>query len=327
MSDQDLDAWRAKRTGKKQQQQPVLLIDAPSNSGGGPEMSKPMRSPTDGLVEPDFLNDQQEQPSNEPAPQNQEPHASNELEDLRQQLAAAQGRLSPAQRQLEEMRAAHEANQRQLYELQSQLAERQAQDATAKAKQAAENFNPFEGFTQDEIDMLDPTAVKFIEKASRNAYSKAAMNNKDPEELIQKALAQRDARAKDNYIRATADTLGLVKLSSDPKFQKFLAEDDSAGILMNSFVAAPDLESARGLEQRVRTMLKRFEKSTTTTTRTPDPQDRLSAHLDRASDGQSFQSRRPATPEEARRISEEAKRLMRARKFDEANKLLASINN
>jgi len=249
------------------------------------------------------------------------------LEELRAQLAAANGRLGPAQRQVEEMRAAHEATQRQLVELQAQLAEQHAAQATLKAKQLAEQFDPFEGLSQQEIEMLDPTAAELIRRAARNAYSKAASSVKDPEALINDALAKRDARARDNFVRATADSLGLVKLGSDPKFAKFLEEDDAAGLLMNAFVQSPDLDTARMLESRLRNMLKRYEKTVQQPSRAPDPNGQLANHLDRNHGGAQGGRKAAATPDEAKQIRAEATRLIRARKFKEAEALLTSINN
>lgn len=325
LTEDELNAWRSKRTGR-----PVKADDTgpavATNAGGGPDAPRSVRSPLDGMpgvpVAPDNIDDT-------PAPQVQPDYLaplSNADEELRQQLAAANGRLGPVQRQLEEMRAAHEATQRQLAEYQTQLAEHQAAQATAKAQKMAAEFDPFEGMSAAEIEMLDPTAAELIKRAARNAYSKAASSIKDPEALINDALAKRDARSRDNYIRATADTLGLVKLGSDQKFNKFLTEDDSAGILLNSFVKAPDLETARALEPRVRTMLKRYEKAATPT-RNPDPQDQLSQHLDRGQGGASAARKQVATLEEARQIRNDISRLLRARKFKEAEQLQALLNN
>jgi hypothetical protein len=323
LTEDELNAWRSKRTGR-----PVKSDDngpaVPTNAGGGPDVPRSIRSPVDGMPGVPALNI-----DDEPAPQDTPTFnlpAHDADEELRQQLAAANGRLGPVQRQLEEMRAAHEATQRQLAEYQAQLAEHQAAQATAKAQKMAAEFDPFEGMSAAEIEMLDPAAAELIKRAARNAYSKAASSVKDPEALINDALAKRDARSRDNYIRATAETLGLVKLGSDQKFNRFLTEDDSAGILLNSFVKAPDLETARALEPRVRTMLKRYEKAATPT-RNPDPQDQLSQHLDRGHGGASANRKGATTPEEARQIRGEIARLTRARKFKEAETLQALLNN
>lgn len=312
MTDQELEAWRAQRTGRA----------IPKNNSGdanrGPDAPGTSRSPLDGYVNSD--------PAPAPATPAPAPAADPALQN---QLDAALGRLAPLQRQHEEMRAALEAQQRANAQMQSELEELRRGQQAAANKQAASEFNPFEGLPQEDVDMLDPSARALIEAAARNAYAKAAGSIKDPEALIAQALAKRDEKARNDYIRATASALNLMTLSNDAKFNTFLQEDDSASLLLNSFVNAPDLETARSLETRVRTMIKRFEKSTGST-RTPDPQDQLSAHLSRNAQG-GTPSGHPAkvatTPEEARQIRNRAAQLMRARKFDEANKLLASINN
>lgn len=323
LTEEELASWRAKRTGKPM---PSDTSDATvrTNAHGGPDAPKLQRHPLEGVAGFDATDDL---PLDEPVVQHTPAPNSQEAEELRQQLAAANGRLGPVQRQFEEMRALVETQSRQLAEFQSQLAAKQADETAARTKAAADSFNPLEGLSQDQIDMLDPAALKLIESAARNAYSKAASQIKDPEALIQQVLAKRDAQARDAFIRATADTLSLSQLSNDSKFTKFLAEDDSAGLLLNSFINAQDIDAAKLLEPRVRTMLKRFEKSTNST-RTPDPQDRAAAHLDRAPQGTQARSNAgPRTAEQVRAIQEQAKRLSRARKFKEANELLASINN
>lgn len=315
LSDEELASWRAKRTGK-------AVPTSSAKADRGPDAARPVRNPLDGLPAVEDVSVAEDEPVAQSIPS--APASSNE-EDLRNQLNAALGRLGPAQRQLEEMRAAMEAQQRQLAEFQQQLAERQAAEATAKAKQAAENFDPFEGMSKDEIEMLDPTAAELIRKAARNAYAKATSNVKDPEALINEVLAKRDARTRDVYIRSTADQLGLVKLGKEPRFTKWLEEDDSAAILLNQFVQAPDLDTAKSLEPKLRQMLKRYEKSTDSN-RTPDPTDRLSAHLDRDSNRASNNGKRVITPEDARAIRNEATRLVRARQFKEAEKLLSQLS-
>ncbi len=318
LSDDELAVWRAKRTGKS-----VPAAPAGGSDDRNPSAPRAARSPLDGFADPgaNIDDDDKDLPPSDP------PSGSAGLapeDELRAQLAAANGRLGPVQRQLEELRSANEAAQRQMAELQTQLAEQHARDAMEKAKQAANAFDPFEGMSKDEIDMLDPSAAELIKRAARNAYAKAASAIKDPEALINEALAKRDARSRDNYIRATADSLGLVKLTGDVKFNKFLTEDDSASILLNSFVQSPDLDTARNLEPRLRQMLKRYEKSTTSSSRAADPQDRLSAHLDRS--GASHPNRQSISPEEAKQLRNEAARLTRARRFKEADAILAKLN-
>lgn len=323
MTDAQLDDWRSKRTGRKVQ---TNAPDKAPSDGRQPDGDGGNRSPifdmgADPASLSTLLNGSQE--DNTPAPRNDD----GEVSRLQSQLDAAHGRVGPLQRQLEELRAANEAAQRQLIEMQSKLAEKEALEASLRAQKMAESFDPFEGMTKDEIDMLDPTAAEMIRRAAKNAYSKAASNVKDPEALIHKALAERDARARDNYIRATAESLGLVKLGSDPQFNKFLTEDDSAGMLLNQFVKAADLDTARMLEPRVRLMLKRYEKTAASGQRDPDPQDRLSHHLDRSSNGGGGNGRnKNLSPAQVRELTAQANRLARARRFKEADAIFAQIN-
>jgi hypothetical protein len=323
MTDEELAAWRSKRTGK------AVSIDKSQGAGQGPDAARQARSPLDGYADPAPSGDEGDDDLSahnkfDPTKLPGNDHGGADPE-LKNQLDAALGRVAPMQRQLEEMRAANEAAQRQMAELQAQLAEQNAAREAAARKAAADSFDPFEGFAKEEIEALDPLAADLIRKAARNAYTKAAGSVKDPEALINEALAKRDARTRDNFIRSTAGALNLVQLGNDPKFNKFLAEDDSAALLLNSFVQSPDVDTAKNLEPRVRAMLKRFEKSTTST-RTPDAQDRAAAHLDRAPTGTTQHGRKAATADEARLIRQEANRLTRARKFDEANKLLAQLS-
>ena len=322
LTDQDLADWRARRTGK-----PVNLAGdntpgVPTNAGGDPAAIR--------LVQPPFMQNEppvdiDPAPAVDPAPAGNQ--TNEELEQLRQQLAAANGRLGPAQRQSEEMKAALEAQQRQIAELQAMLAEQQAAAATRKAQEAAANFDPFEGLSPDEVAMLDPTAADLIRKATRNAYSKAASQVKDPEEIIRKTLAERDAAALRKYIQATAASTGLTKLATDPRFEKFVAEDDSATLLLNSFMQAADIEIAQTLEPNLRRLIKRFEK-TTDSTRNPDPQDQLASHLARAPGAApTGAQQRAVSADDVKTITAKARALARAGKHKEANQLLASINN
>jgi hypothetical protein len=247
-------------------------------------------------------------------------------DDLRQQLAAAQGRLGPAQRQIEEMRATMAALQQQVAEQAASLATRNAEESSLRHQRVMAEFNPLDGLSQDQMELLDPAALKLIEHVGRNAYAKAAGGIKDPEELIQKVLSQRDKQDLNNFISATAESLGLSQLSNDNRFNKFLTDDDSAGLLLNSFVQAKDIATARMLEPRVRGMLKRYEKATNTT-RTPDPQDRAAAHLARSPGAPASGRGGPVSADQVKQITEQARRLARAGKHKEANSLLASINN
>lgn len=321
----NVDEWRSKRLGRKIQTNPNP--DVPSNGGGAPDLERVApRHPMEGMGEKfnpmDLDNNGDDEANLDPAPQN------NQDDDLRQQLAAAQGRLGPAQRQIEEMRATMAALQQQVAEQAAALATRNAEESSLRQQRAMAEFNPFDGLEKDQLEMLDPAALKLIEHVGRNAYAKAAGGIKDPEELIQKVLSQRDKQDLNNFISATAESLSLSQLGNDNKFNRFLADDDSAGLLLNSFVQAKDIATARMLEPRVRSMIKRYEKATNTT-RTPDPQDRAAAHLARAPGGQQHGSPRggPVSADQVKQITEQARRLARAGKHKEANALLASINN
>lgn len=326
MTTADLDQWRSKRLGRTVKTN--LAPDVPSNSQGAPDLERTApRHPLEGMGEkfnPMEL-DNTGEGSGYAAPRNDQ---ADDGEDIRQQLAAAQGRLGPAQRQIEEMRATVAALQQQVAEQAAALATRNAEESSLRQQRAMAEFNPFDGLPQEQLEMLDPAALKLIEHVGRNAYAKAAGGIKDPEELIHKVLSQRDKQELNNFISATAEALNLHQLGNDSKFNKFLAEDDSAGLLLNSFVQSKDIATARMLEPRIRSMLKRYEKATNTT-RTPDPQDRAAAHLARAPSGQQQGSPRggPVSADQVKQITEQARRLARAGKHKEANALLASINN
>ena len=171
-----------------------------------------------------------------------------------------------------------------------------------------------------------------IEQTARNAHQSAMLmfGGKDPEELIRKTLAERDAAALKTFLRAASDSTGLAKLANDQKFDEFLRQDDSADLLLTQFLNAPDLSTAQQLERKVKAMIGRFEKSTTPT-RTTDASSSLGHHLSRTpgAGGSSAAPNKAAatTPEEARRIRMEANALSRQRKFKEARALLDSINN
>ena len=323
LTEEQLLAMRARRLGKPI---PGASDGVPTNAGGGPEAPRIARAPTGEISMPNFLADDNAQGDNTP-PVNTAAQTPEELEQLRQQLAAANGRLGPAQRQAEELKSALEAQQRQIAELQAQLAEQQAAAATRKAQEAAANFDPFEGMSKDEIELLDPTAAELIRKAARNAYSKAASQVKDPEEIIRKTLAERDARQLQTYIRSTADALGLTKLVSDARFQKFVDEDGGANYVLNTFFHAADIDIARSVEADVRKLLNRWKKATGSDSRTPDPQDQLSQHLSRNPGGASGARASVTSPEDVKRITERVRQLSRQGKHKEANELLASINN
>jgi hypothetical protein len=324
LADNDLDAWRARRTGK-----PVKTDNSggpegvPTNAGGNPMDIRIARHPLEDMTPPGLANDPAPAPA-DPAPQ---PNGQSDalVEELRQQLAAANGRNGPVQRQFEEMKTTLSALQQQNALLQQQLESRTAEEAESRRKKAASDFNPFDGIPQEQLDMLDPTALKLMEHIGRNVYAKTTHGSVDPVAVFHEELSKRDARTKDDYIMATAETLGIPVLAKDPKFSDFLAEDDSAGMLLNSFMQSKDLATARLLETNLRKMLKRYEK-TASATRTPDPQASAATHLNRAPSGQQGGQGNTPSNESVTQITVRAKALARAGKHKEAKALLDSIN-
>lgn len=259
-----------------------------------------------------------------------------QLARMQQQLDAAIGRVAPLQQQTENYRTTAEALQAANAQLQAQLEQVQAANSQRAAAEAAAAFDPFEGMSADELALLDPTVVDAMRRTARAALAKATSQWQDPRTIIAQTLQERDARTLKNYIQAISNELGLVQLGSDPKFQEFLAADDSADMLLNSFVQAPDLETAQRLDGRVRKMLKRFRDQPAAPAagggnQTPDPQDRLSAHLSRsgapdAAPGAPSQQRKALTPEQVADIRKRAQALTRQRKFKDADALLAQLN-
>lgn len=256
---------------------------------------------------------------------------------MQQQLDAALGRVVPMQQQLEQYRSTAEALQVANAQLQAQLAEANTIAATRAASEAAASFDPFEGMSPDELAMLDPAVVDAMRRSARASLAKATANMQDPRAIIAQTLQERDARALKAYITNASGELQLLVLGKDPKFQAFLAADDSADMLLNSFVQAPDLETAQRLESRVRKMIKRFRDLPSDTQSggnppTPDPQDRLSAHLSRngapsaAPGDPSSQQRKALTPEQVQDIRRRAQAFTRQRKFAEAKALLDQLN-
>jgi len=335
-SPEDLDAWRARRTGKPVDKT-ANAPGVPTNAGGDPQAPRMQRHPLEGLTSLNPMggagdlppeDDDLENLGGDPAPQNLEQPTDAEREALRQQLAAANGRLGPVQRQLEEMRAAMAAQQAQLAEAQRKVAEQEAARAALNAREKAKSFDPLEGLTREQIEMLDPAALALIKHVGQSAYARASSEYKDPEEIVRQTLAARDAQSRDRYIRTTAEALGLYKLREDPKFNSFLNEDDSAGMLLNSFVSAPDRDTAQTLEPRVRAMLKRFEKQTASSPRSADPQSHTSSHLNRnpGASGGGFKGA-PMSADQVRQISAQARAFSRKGDHKKANELLASINN
>lgn len=326
MTDEQLLAQRAARTGRP------LPTNKTGDGNRGPGEALESRNPTDGMT-PDVENmfDPTQFESGNAAPTSHTQNTTpSDLALLQQQLDAANGRNAPLQRQMEEMRASMAALQQSLAAKDTELATRLAAESSAKALKEAETFDPFEGMTADELSMIDPATLEAMRRSARQSVAKANAGRQDSAKMIADALAARDQQALQRYVRGAADTLGLVALGNDPKFQAFLREDDSAGVLLNGFVQSPDLDTAKALEKRVSTMIKRYEKSipADSSKNNVDPQARLAAQLSRqgSGNGASGSQRKALTPEEAKGISAKAKMLIRNGKHKEANELLAQLS-
>lgn len=331
MTDEQLLAQRALRTGKK-------IPASNGDTGRGPGAPIQMGNPLEGYDTNRNDDDDDGAPAFNPnnfggnvAP-NATPNttASFDAAALQQQLDAANGRAAPLQRQIEEMRAALTAAQQLAATQAAQLTERQQAEAAAAAAREAATFDPFEGMSADDLSLIDPATLSAMRRVAQQSLARATANTQDPQKLIADALEARDKKARDSFIRATVDGLGLVALGNDPKFQAFLHEDDSAGLLLNSFVQSPDVDVAKSLEGRVRSMLKRYEKSqpANSNNQSADPQARLAASMSRqgAGAGAHGSARKPLTPEQGKAIRQQSNALTRQGKFKEAKELLAQLN-
>lgn len=255
---------------------------------------------------------------------------------MQQQLDAALGRVAPLQQQLEQYRSTAETLQASNAALQAKLME--VQDATTKraAQEAAASFDPFEGMSADELAMIDPAVISAMRRSAQAALAKATVQVGDPRALIAQTLQERDTRQLKAFQQSVSEELQLLQLGSDPKFQQFLSTDDSADMLLNSFAQATDIDAAQKLATRVRTMLKRYRAaapgaSASAGNNTPDPQDRLSAHMSRsgnqsAAPGANGQTRNVLTPEQVKDIRRQAQALTRQRRFKDAQALLDKLS-
>lgn len=329
MTDEEMIAWRAKRIGKQAKTSTNLAVN---NSGEGPEGGQRVRDPSTTSQIPDFARLGNTDVEDTVPPEPQEPPANNA--DLAQQLQAANGRVAPLQRQLEELRAAMQARDNQIAELTRALQSATRDIEKKKVAEDLEAFDPFEGMTQEEMDALDPTALGILRKMGKTVAQRtlARIPQESPEALVQKALAERDKAQLGDYIRNTAATLGLLELSNDTAFKNFVEQDDSAGFLLSAFAQATDIATARGLEARVKAMLKRFERdkqNKAADQRPADTNHNLSKHLSRTpqqGNGGNSVVQLAKTPEEARLIRQKASALSRQGRYQEAEALLASLN-
>lgn len=337
LTEDELLAQRAARTGRRAPTgapgAPEPPPEPPPADPGAARPTLPSRSPFLDMLPPDADGVGDDAPTGVDDAGGTPPANQNPVNQtaLQQQLNAALGRVAPLQQTVDQLRATVESLQTANAQLQAQAqAAAQAQSA-AQARQTAEQFDPFANVSADDLALLDPAVVKAIRTSTQASLAQALSNTQDPQVLITQALQQRDERARQSYIRAKAQELNLVALGNDARFQQFLANDDSAEILLNSFVQAADLEAARYLEPRVRTMIKRFEKTVAAPGNKPaDPQDRLTAHLSRS--GESAPAtpgpghRKELTPERVKQIRMQASRLQRQRQFKAADELLAQLN-
>lgn len=245
-------------------------------------------------------------------------------------MAAAQGRVAPSQQQIEELRTGYETLRATNAQLQADLEAERAARTTRTAEAEAATFDPFAGMNADELAMLDPQVVEATRSAARKTLAASLAKLQDPHAVVREALAQRDAASLKAYISSASAELKLTELAADPAFAAFAAADDSADMLLHSFLKAPSLESAQALLPRVRTMLKRYERSAAPTpTPITDPAARLSAHLartpDPAASGAAPQGAK--TPDEAATLRRQHAAAVRRRDFKTAAQILAQINS
>ena len=322
MTEEELLAARAKRTGRKQPGVPMEQSGAAT--GRFPGQDTGGRSPLDGFSE----DEAHVEPEADTPPASKTPPQQNP--DLLNQLNAAMGRLQPMQQQLADREAALAAMQHQISEMNAKVAQYEAAERSARAKQVAEEFDPFAGLDAEELDMLDPITRNTIKAATRSAIAAVNARYRDPEEVVRKTMQEQDKQRRDALIQTTNQDLGLVELSRDKEFEAFIEGDDSAGLLLSQYLNAPDARSAELLIPRVRSMVKRYQSSVKnpSNSRTPDPADALASHARRGSN-------RPAenggtrttqlTPAQAKEVRLKASAAIRAGRKDEANRLLQQL--
>lgn len=318
-TDAELLAARAKRTGRKNTGVPLDQTGAaderhPGQDAGG-------RSPIDGY---DAAPDGQYDPPTER--QNNTPNG-----DLQNQLNAALGRLHPMQQQLADRDAAIAAMQHQLAEATAKARAYEQAEREAAARRSAESFDPFAGIPPEDLELMDPIVRNTILASTRATMQAFGSRFRDPEEVVRQTMVEQDKQRRDALIQTTNHDLGLVDLSRDPKFEAFITEDDSAGLLLQNYLNAPDARSAELLIPRVRTMVKRYQSSAKTPDpRNQDPADALAAHMRRGSARPSDNANGPRgaqlSPAQAKDIRLKANAAIRAGRKEEANRLLQQLN-
>lgn len=328
-TDDELMAARAARLGRK------VAIPTTADRGVNPTAGGAQRTPLDQLPSDIQLTAEQLEmlQRTEPAP-TPTPAATPSIDPaIQSQLDAALGRTAGLQRQAEEMRSALAAAEARAAQAERQLQEQQQAAARAELQRRANDFNPFDGIDDAALSQLDDVSKQVLRSVALNAakHVSAMVPQEDTAQVVARTLAQRDKAELENFVAGTANELRLQELSSDPVFAQFVAEDDSAGLLLNQFVKASDITTARSLAGRVRSMLKRYEKTVAGTKPAHTSTDAdLARHLARApaggSQGGGNGPAQPLSPEQVRAIRNQAAALTRARKFAEADKLLAKLN-
>lgn len=318
MTDEELMAQRAARTGK-----PLPINSTGADTNRYPGQLESGRSPTADMAGTDFNEGAADTatpaPPPAPSPQSQD--------STQQQLQAALGRLTPLQQQLADRDAVLRSQQQQLAELRAQLDAREEEQRAHAAERAAEEFDPLAGLSQDVLNGIDPLVLEAMRASSRASVASIRKAYQDPQELVRRTMQEHDNKRRDQYINQVASELDLMRLGEDASFTKFLGEDDSAGILLNSFVAATDLRSAETLAPRVRKMVTRYQQSVNPTPRTPDPKDALAAHMSRGAPSPSASGAKNIQPADARAIRAAHSRATRAGNKDEALRLLKLLES
>lgn len=320
MTDEELMAQRAARTGR-----PLPAAQTGAATNRFPGQADPGRSPTADMGASDLGNND----GGNGAPPDGQPAAytAPQQDSTHQQLQAALGRLTPLQQQLADRDALLRSQQQQMAELRAQLEAREEEQRTHAAERAAEDFDPLAGLSQDVLDGIDPLVLEAMRASGRASVASIRKAYQDPQELVRRTMQEHDSKRCNIYINQVATELDLMRLGEDATFTKFLSEDDSASILMNSFVAATDLRSAETLAPRVRKMVSRYQQSVNATPRTPDPKDALASHMQRGASSPSAAGARNIQPSDARAIRNAHAMAVRSGNKDEASRLLKLLES
>jgi len=319
-SDEELLAARAKRTGRKNTGVPLDQTGVSNQRHPGQDNES--RSPLDGFeADPSVDNDD----GVDHTPRQPQPN------DTQNQLNAAIGRLQPLQQQLADREAALVAVQHQLAEARAAASKYEQAEREAIARRAADEFDPFAGIPPEDLELMDPIVRNTILASTRATMKAFGSRFRDPEEVVRQTMAAQDKLRRDALVQTTNQDLGLVDLSRDPKFEAFINEDDSAGLLLQNYINAPDARSAEILIPRVRAMVKRYQSNAKTPDpRNPDPADALAAHSrrgsNRPSDSAGGTRGAQLSPAQAKDIRLKATAAIRAGRKDEANRLMQQLN-